>query len=127
MVSKASFVKYDMYSKRISFFYNNNEKIDSYFGLFLTFVYIVASLGLFIYQIVIAFEREELNVYDTTIYSQKMPIIDVDSSQFYFAFGLEEPSSSNRFIDDTIYIPKIVFVDKIKVNDELITKEQKTL
>ena len=85
MVSKASFVKYDMYSKRISFFYNNNEKIDSYFGLFLTFVYIVASLGLFIYQIVIAFEREELNVYDTTIYSQKMPIIDVDSSQFYFA------------------------------------------
>ena len=127
MALKSNFVNYDMYSKRTSFFYNNQEKIGSYFGLFLTFIYIVASLGLFIYQIILAFERKELNVYDATIYSQQMPSIDINSSQFYFAFGLEEPSTANRFIDDSIYIPKIAFVDKIKINDEFITKEQKTL
>ena len=27
----------------------------------------------------------------------------------------------NRFIDDSIYIPKIVFVDKAKINNELVT------
>ncbi len=124
---KSSFVNYDMYSKRTSFFYNNQEKIGSYFGLFLTFIYIIASLSLFIYQIILAFKREELNAYESTIYSQQMPSIDINSSQLYFAFGLEEPSTSNRFIDDSIYIPKIVFIDKIKINGELITKEQKTL
>ena len=124
---KSSFVNYDMYSKRTSFFYNNQEKIGSYFGLFLTFIYIIASLSLFIYQIILAFKREELNAYESTIYSQQMPSIDINSSQLYFAFGLEEPSTSNRFIDDSIYIPKIVFIDKIKINGELITKEQKIL
>ena len=33
----------------------------------------------------------------------------------------------NRFIDDSIYIPKIVFVDKIKINDELVTSYQENL
>ena len=127
MVQKLNLISYDMYSKRTSFFFNNQEKIGSYFGLFLTLVYISASSGLFIHQIILAFQREELNVYDTTIYSQEMPSIDVNSNQFYFAFGLEEPSSSNRFIDESIYIPKIVFIDKVKRNDVLETAEQKTL
>ena len=127
MVLKTNLIIYDMYSKRTSFFYNNHEKIGSYFGLFLTLVYITASTGLFIHQIILAFQRKELNVYDTTIYSQEMPSIDVDKNQFYFAFGLEEPNSSTRFIDESIYTPKIVYIDKIKKNDILVTAEQKTL
>ena len=35
-----------------------------------------------------AIKRKELKVYDTNIYSQEMPIIDIDIDQFYFAFGL---------------------------------------
>ena len=50
-----------------------------------------------------------------------MPSIHVNKDQFYFAFGLEEPITSNRFIDEGIYIPKVAFVEKIKVNDELVT------
>jgi hypothetical protein len=61
------------------------------------------------------------------MYGNEMPSIEINSDQLYFAFGLEEPSTSNRFIDDRIYFPKIVFVDKIKINDELVTANQVTL
>ena len=121
------FPSIDMYSKRIGFFYNGSEKISSFFGLFLTLAYIFVSLTLFIYEIIKSFQREELRVYDSTMHGTEMPSIDINSEQFYFAFGLEDPSTSTRFIDDRIYIPRIVFVDKVKINDELVTANQITL
>ena len=110
-----------MYSKRIGFFYNNSEKVGSYLGLLLTLIYICASIILFIYQIIKTMQRSELKVYDTTIYAQEMPEIVADINQLYFAFGLEDPKSSNRFIDESIYIAKVAFVEKEKRNDEFIT------
>ena len=127
MESRFNCPSFDIYSKRISFFYNNHEKIGSFSGFFLTFIFIIISLVLFIYQIARTMQRKELVVYDSTMYGTEMPSIDINSDQFYFAFGLEEPSTSNRFIDDRIYIPKIVYVDKVKINDELVTANQITL
>ena len=127
MKGKINYLNYDMYSKRTSFFFKNQEKIGSYFGIFLTLTYLFTSIILFINQIILAIQKKELRVYDTTIYAQEMPSITVDSNQLYFAFGLEDPLTSNRFIDDSIYVPKIVFIDKIKKNDEFVTVEQKNL
>ena len=127
MESRFNCPSFDIYSKRISFFYNNHEKIASFFGLFLTFIFIIVSLVLFIYQIAKTMQRKELVVYDSTMYGTEMPSIVINADQFYFAFGLEEPSTSNRFIDERIYIPKIVYVDKVKKNDELVTANQITL
>ena len=124
---KYHFQNIDMYSKKIGFFYNGHEKISSFFGLFLTLAYIFVSLTLFIYQIIKTIQREELRVYDSTMYGIEMPSIEINSDKFYFAFGLEDPSTSSRFIDERIYYPKIVFVDKVKVNDELVTAKQITL
>ena len=127
MKGKINYLNYDMYSKRTSFFFKNQEKIGSYFGIFLTLTYLFTSIILFINQIILAIQKKELRVYDTTIYAQEMPSITVDSNQLYFAFGLEDPLTSNRFIDDSIYVPKIVFIDKIKKNDKFVTVEQKNL
>ena len=117
----------DMYSKRTSFFYKKKEKIGSFFGFFLTLLYIIISILLFINQIILILNRGELKVYDTTMYAQEMPSIEIDSNNFYFAFGLEDPKTSDRFIDDSIYVPKIMYIDKVKVNDELKTVDQKVL
>ena len=127
MESNINFGIFDIYSKKICFFYNNQEKIGSYFGFFLTLVYIFASLILFIFQVVKAIQREELKVYDTTIYSQEMPIIDVNISQFYFAFGLEYPNTATRYIDEGIYTARITFFDKQKKDDNFVTVEEKEL
>ena len=122
-----SLSSFDMYSKKICFYYNNQEKISSYFGFILTLVYILASVILFILEIIKAFKRAELKVSDTTIYSKEMPIIDVDMDKLYFAFGLEYPNSANRYIDEQIYTAKITFFDKQKIKGKFETIVQKDL
>jgi len=121
------FLNFDIYSKKIGFFYKNKEKIGSYFGVFLTLLYIIISIILFISELIRAFQRKELKVYDTTIYSQKMPSIDVDLNKLYFAFALEHPKTTSRFIDESIYTAQVAFIDKRKVGDQLETYETRYL
>ena len=127
MKSKINYTNFDMYSKKIGFYFNSQEQIGSYFGLLLTVTYILVSLILFIYQIIKIIQRSELKVYDTKIYSQEMPIIDVDMNHLYFAFALEDPITSNKFIDESIYTAQIAFIDKQKINDKFETVNQKKL
>ena len=93
----------------------------------MTILFIFASLILFLYEIIKAIKRKELKVYDTNIYSQEMPIIDIDIDQFYFAFGLEYPNTANRYIDESIYTVDITFLDRRKIKDEFITVYQQKL
>ena len=116
-----SLANFDIYSKKICFFYNNHEKICSYYGFFLSLVYIFASLILFLFQISRAIQKKELKIYESTIYSEQMPMIDVDINQFYFAFGLEYPNTATRYIDESIYTAKITFFDQRKINDSFDT------
>ena len=127
MEAKFSYTKFDIYSKRIGFYYKYHEKIGSIFGLFLTSIYIGASLILFFYQIIKTIGRSGLKTYDSTQYGQEMPSIEINSEKFYFAFGIEDPSTSTRFIDERIYYPKIVFIDKVKKGDQLVTVNSITL
>ena len=127
MKPKFNYLYFDIYSKRASFFYNNSEKIGSNFGLFLILIYILFSLILFIYNIVSTLQRKDLRVYDSTMNTQELLTIDINSKNLYFAFGMENPISLNRFIDETIYYPEIIFIDKIKVNGEFIINNTKIL
>ena len=124
---KLRFIDFDIYSKKIGFFYQNKEKIGSLLGFFLTVVYICVSLVLFIIQIIKTLQRKELKVYDTTIYSQEMPIIEANIDQLYFAFGLEYPGTANRYIDESIYTAEITFFDKRKINDKFVTVNEMKL
>ena len=127
MKSNFNFSNLDMYSKKIGFYFNNQEKIGSYFGAFLTIIYISISLSLLFYQIIKALKRKELRVYDTTIYSQEIPVINVDSNQFYFAFALEDPITTNRFIDERIYTAQISLINKKKIKDKFVITDIKDL
>ena len=122
-----NFLCFDIYSKRITFFYDNKEKIGSYFGLSLTLTYILASIVLFIYYLVITIQRKEMKVYESTLYSEETPSLEINSSLVYFAFGIEDYSSSSRFIDETIYYPKILYIHRVKENGQFKTKINKEL
>ena len=121
------YLNFDIYARSPNFYFKKHDKIDTCFGTLLTLVYIIVSLTLFIYQSIITIQRKNFKVYDSTIYGQEMPFIDLNSNILYFAFGLEDPRTMSRFIDDSIYVPKIVFVDKAKINDELVTVYQQNL
>ena len=63
-------------------------------------------------------KRSNLKVYDSIIYSQDISIVNINPNSLYFAFGIEDSKTSNRFIDETIYYPKILFFEREKVNGE---------
>lgn len=121
------YFNFDIYSKTPNFYFQNHDRVNTCFGTFLTILYVIISLSLFIYQTIVILNRKNLKVYDSTKFCQEMPFIELDSNTLYFAFGLEDPQTNNRFIDNSIYIPKIVFVNKEKINDELVTVYQKTM
>ena len=53
--------------------------------------------------------------------------MNINSNNLYFAFGLEDPIKSNRFIDETVYYPQILYIDRIKINGEFQTVFKKSL
>ena len=100
----------DMFAKKMGLFYNGSEKIGTSFGLTLTIIYIIISLLIFIYYTVSIVRKEELQVNDSTEYSNETPFINLNNSDlFYFAFGVEKGDTATRFVDDTIYRARAVY------------------
>ena len=58
---------FDIYSRRISFFYKNKEKLGSFFGFLLTTLYIITSIIIFFFYFIKALKREEVTASDSTI------------------------------------------------------------
>ena len=118
---------FDIYSKRISFFYNERDRIGTVFGLFLTFIYAIVSLILFFYYLTKTIQRVDVKSQESTLYSQGLPSIDLNPKLFYFAFGLEDRITLSRFLDERIYYPKVYFIQQKKENGILVTKEKISL
>ena len=121
MSSKFNILSLDIYARRIGFFYKNRERISSYCGLFLTLLYVFASIALFVYYLIVTIRRKEIRVYDSSLYAQDMPIINVNKDYFSFAFGLEDPVTLNRFVDESIYISEVVYIDRAKIDGQFVT------
>ena len=115
---------FDLYAKRISFFYKKRDEIGTAFGLFLTFLYVVLTLVIFILYLSKTIRRSDVKSQESTVYSQGLPSIDVNRKLFYFAFALENPLTQSRFIDEGIYYPKVYFIKQYKENGIFITKEK---
>ncbi len=66
MKSKNNYYFFDIYSQRASFYYNNHERIGTYFGLFLTIIYVLSSLIIFIIYLIRVMQRLDITIYGTT-------------------------------------------------------------
>ena len=122
-----SFFDFDIYSRRISFFYKNKEKIGSSLGMFLTVLYALISLSLFLFYFIRTIRKDEVTASDSTIYPNTIPSIDINKNIFYLAFGLEDPKKYNRFIDEKIYYPEVLFVQRQKESGQFVKKEETIL
>ena len=114
---------FDKFSNRIGFYFNEKEKIGTFFGFILTLLYISFSLILFLIFIIITINHRNIIVYNSTLYSNDMPSIDINEKLINFAFGLANPETNIRFIDETIYTPKIIFYKQSKKNGKFQTDE----
>ena len=124
---KINYLDFDIYSRRISFFFKNKEKFSTLFGFVLTVLYIVLSIIIFLIYFIRTLKRVEVTASDSIIYPTDIPSIDINNNLFYIAFGLEDPVKLTRIINETIYYPEVIFVEKIKVNGEFITKSETLL
>ena len=115
---KMTYLDFDIYSRRISFFFANKEKMGSTFGFLLTILYAIISVILFLIYFVKTIKRDELTASNTTIYSTDIPSIQLNNDLFFLVFGLKHPSQLNRYIDETIYYPKVLYIEKIKIDGE---------
>lgn len=121
---KINIFDFDIYARRISFFFNGKEKIGSLFGLALTFLYIIILIILFIIYFLRVINRKDVKTDESTVYAHGIPSININQNLFYFAFGLEDPKSLNRYIDETIYYPLIYVINMEKENGSFVTKEK---
>ena len=119
---KFSYLDFDIYSRRLSFFYKSKEKLGSTFGFILTVLYTIISLILFLVYFINTIKRQEVTASDSTIYPIETPSIEINKDLFYLSFGLEHPTKLSRYIDESIYFPKAFYIEKIKDNGEFITK-----
>jgi len=122
-----SLLDFDIYSRRISFFYKNKEKIGSSLGIFLTISYVMISLSLFLFYLIRTVRKDEVTPSDSTIYPKTIPSIDINNNIFYLAFGLEHPTKFSRFIDETIYYPEVLYVQRNKEYGQFVKKEETIL
>ena len=123
----SNYGNFDIYSNRIGFFFNDKEKIGTFLGLFLTIIYILSSITIFIIYLLNTIERKNLKVNEFILYSKDLPNIEISPNLIYFAFSLEYQNSSSRYIDETIYYPKILFISKNKINGTFNITDKKEL
>lgn len=127
--NKANFnlVDFDIYAKRVGFFFENKEKLGTKLGFCLTILYVSISFSLFIFYTTITMKRTEIKVHDSTIYLKDSPDLNINPEMFYFAFGVENPMTNTRFIDETIYTVKVKLYERVKDGSTLKTIKEKIL
>ena len=122
------FLDFDIYSKPIGFFYRDKERIGTVFGFSLTILYLIICLTLFTFYTLTTIKKSDMKVHDSFLYQKEDPEMKINSSFFYFAFGVENYLTGyTRFIDETIYYPKVEYVNKIKDGSIFKTIERKAL
>ena len=116
--------KFDIFAKRITLFYNNKEKIGSYLGLFLTILYIVSSLSIFIFFLVSTYQREDFQVIDSMIYSQHIPTFKLNNKNSFFCIIGVSNKNNSRYIDESIYRISAIYYNQYKaLNGVFVNKE----
>lgn len=104
----------DIFAKRISLFYNAKEKIGSYFGLILTFLYIISSISIFIFFLVITYQRKDFQVSDSIIYSKDIPTFKLNVSNSFFCIIGVLNKNNSKYIDESIYKISAIYYNQFK-------------
>ena len=109
------YLDFDIFSKSIGFFYHDKDKMGSIIGFIFTIIYVIISISLFLYYLITTINKRGMKVHESLLFQKEAPEIDINDNLFYFAFGVENYETGYaRFINETIYYPKVEYIYKIK-------------
>ena len=94
----------DLFGKPPELYFKGKPKKVSFIGAFLTLLFFALYVVIFVYKFIKMIKREEVNYYETYVYSD-IPSINITNDIFYGGFALGDPP----FIDETIYYPKVKY------------------
>ena len=116
----------DLFGREPKLYYKEKPKRKTYFGSFATITYAVIYIAFFVYKINKMLQKADVSFYETYVYTNGTPEIEVNNENFYGGFSLGDPSTQKTFIDESIYYPRGFFIYAKKINNEW-KYERKTL
>ena len=114
----------DLFGKVPKLYYKGKEKRKTYMGSISTILYIIIYIGFFIYKINRMLKKIDLNLYETYIFTDGVPSIELTNEIYYGGFALLHPKTKKAYIDETIYYPKGYFISQKKINDDWVKSER---
>jgi hypothetical protein len=99
----------DMFGKEPELYYKGKSKKTSWIGRILTLLFIFLYIAIIIYKVVRMIRKSDVTFFDTIIYEDKPPSIQLSNEIFYGGFALEDPKTFDPYIDEGIYFPKAFF------------------
>ena len=89
--------------------------MGSIIGFIFAIAYVIVTIFLFIFLTITAIKKRDMKVIDSLLFQKEAPKMEINPNLFYFAFGIENYLTGfTRFIDETIYYPKVEYINKIK-------------
>ena len=91
----------DQFSISPQLYIDGKEEKSSLLGIILSLIYYLICLGMSIYFFYGMFSRADYSVISSTEYSTKYLSFNLTNKYAYFAFGVENPTTYDYYIDDT--------------------------
>ena len=108
----------DMFGKEPELYYKGRSKKTFWIGRIFTLLFIFLYIAIVIYKVFRMINKRDVTFFDTFIYEDKPPSIQLSNEKFYGGFALEDPNTYDAYIDEGIYIPKAFFKSAERKGDD---------
>ena len=82
--------------------------------------------NIFTYHSIKTIKRTDIKSHESRVFSFE-PSIDINPNLFYISLGLENPTPPNKYLDERIYHPKVIYIKKEIIHGVEMTKEEISL
>ena len=114
----------DLFGKVPKLYYKGKPKRRTFIGSFSTILYMIIYICFFIYKIKRMANKVDVNYYETYIFTEGVPSIELNNDNYYGGFALGNPLTLKTFIDETIYYPKGIYRKGIRKDDDWKWEEE---
>ena len=108
----------DLYGREPKLYYKEKTKKRTYFGSLTTIAYIIVYIAFFVYKINKMLKKVDVSFYETYVYTNGTPEIELNNQNFYGGFALGNPLTRKVFKDESVYFPNVSFIYAKQINNE---------
>ena len=83
-----------------------------------TIAYIIVYIAFFVYKINKMLKKVDVSFYETYVYTNGTPEIELNNQNFYGGFALGNPLTRKVFKDESVYFPNVSFIYAKQINNE---------